>query len=133
MRIAVANTDDATGIDSVSASPQNRSKKGTATDRAVDGNQQSLFGDFPPDGNMVLFTPRERHSKSYATFYLCVFNEGDDVRAELSYPVEVTNGFFVGFSERIILIKPGEWSPSPSDNRDPDNGEMEFDIPVRRK
>jgi len=133
MRIAVANTDDATGVASVSVSPQNRSKKGTATDRAVDGNQKSLFDDLPPDGKVVLFKPRERHSKTYATYYLCVFNEGEDVRAELSYPVEVTNGFFVGFSERIILIKPGEWPPSPSDKRDADDGETEFDIPVRRK
>lgn len=137
MRIAVANTDDATGIDHKDAIPQNRSKKGAATDRSVDLTQQSLFGDEPKkrDDNVVLFVPRARHSRSYVTFYVCVFNEGDVVRAEFSCPIAVENGFFIGFSERIILIGPGEWPPEPKAKKDePKNGDgSEFDIPVRRK
>src|SRR6476620_5634131 len=99
-RMAVANTDDATGLTSDDAVPQNRSKKGAATDRVVDGNQHSLFRLIDADTKVVPFKPRERHSGSYATFYLCVFNEGDEARAEFSCPIEVKNGFFVGFSER---------------------------------
>jgi hypothetical protein len=138
MRIAVANTDDATGIVSDDAVPQNRSKKGAATDRAIDGTQHSLFRFVKEaDAKIVPFKPRERHSGSYATFYVCVFNEGDEVRAEFSCPVEVKNGFFVGFSERIILVGPGEWPPGAKSKRDDkdggEGGEVEFSIPVRRK
>ena len=86
MRIAVANTDDATGLISDDAVPQNGSNKGAATDRVVDSNQHSLFRLIDADTKVVPFRPRERHSGSYATFYLCVFNEGDEVRAEFSCP-----------------------------------------------
>jgi hypothetical protein len=137
MRIAVANTDDASGIDNEDAVPQNRSKKGAATDRAVDGTQQSLFGPTPQrrDDNVVLFVPRRRHSLSYVTFYVCVFNEGDIVRAEFSCPIVVENGYFRDFSERKILVGPNEWPPTPRrKNQDPESGNAsEFDIPVRRK
>jgi hypothetical protein len=132
MRIAVANTDDATGIASDKVTPQNLSRKGTATDRAVDCNQKSLFGYLPHDEKVIPFVPRERHTSTYATYYVCVFVEGVEVRAEFSCPIEVIDGFFVGFSERIILIKPGEWPPEPRDKRE-DGDDTEFDIPVRRK
>src|ERR1700692_4391520 len=139
MRIAVGNTDDATGIDSTDAIPQNRSKKGAATDRAVDGTQQSLFGPEPRkrDEKVVLFVPRTRHSASYVTFYICVFNEGDIVRAEFSCPIAVENGYFGGFSERIILVGPGDWPPEAKIKKpEPESGSgsgSEFDIQVRRK
>jgi hypothetical protein len=137
MRMAVANTDDSTGVDSQAAVPQNRSKKGAATDRAIDGTQQSLFGSIVSkrDEKVVLFVPKERHSSSYVTFYLCVFNEGEVVLAEFSCPIAVENGFFKGFSERIILVGPGEWPPTARAKKDdPDTGDgSEFDIPVRRK
>lgn len=134
MRIAVANTDDATGIASDEVNPQNVSRKGAATDRAVDGNQKSLFRDLPPDEKIIPFVPRERHTSAYATYYVCVFGEGVEVRAEFSCPIKVVDGFFVGFSERIILVKPGEWPPAPMDKREePDSDVTEFDIPVRRK
>lgn len=137
MRIAVANTDDATGIDSPLVCPQNRSKKGAATDRAIDLTQQSLFGPDRSDDDPVVvpFQPRERHSAQYATYYLCVFNEGDDVRAELSCPIQVTNGFFSGLNERIIIVGPAGWPPEPARKRDDgdDGSGSEFNIPVRRK
>jgi hypothetical protein len=99
MRIGVANTDDATGNESPTAVPQNRSKKGAATDRAIDNTQQSLFGSAAAkdDGKIVRFMPRERHSKSYVTYYVCTFNEGDTVRAEFSCPIVVENGFSAAF------------------------------------
>jgi hypothetical protein len=137
MRIGVANTDDATGNESPTAVPQNRSKKGAATDRAIDNTQQSLFGSAAAkdDGKIVRFMPRERHSKSYVTYYVCTFNEGDTVRAEFSCPIVVENGFFGGFSERIILVGPGDWPPKVKLRRDDpaSGGGSEFDIPVRRK
>ena len=51
--------------------------------------------------------------------------------------VEVKNGFFVGFSERIIIVGLGEWPPGSAgkhdDKRGDEGGEIEFSIPVRRK
>lgn len=44
VRFTVANTDDGTGIEN--RIPQQRSKKGPGTDRAVDGNQTSIFDYF---------------------------------------------------------------------------------------
>jgi hypothetical protein len=138
MRIAVANTDDGAGLVSAGMFPQNRSKKGAATDRAVDLNQHSMFADTgeADESVVVQFKPRDTHSDAFTTFYLCVFNEGDDVRAEFSCPIEVVNGFFVGFSERIILLGPGDWPPKIKVvTRGDDTGSngSEYDIPVRRK
>jgi len=137
MRIAVANTDHGTGLVEAGVFPQNRSKKGAATDRAVGQTQNTLFGEMgEPDDKVVKFKPRDTHSASIATFYLCVFNEGDEVRAEFSCPIRVVDGFFVGFSERIILVGPGDWPPKikkpATPDRDTGNG-SDFDIPVRRK
>ncbi|WP_315812294.1 hypothetical protein [Bradyrhizobium sp. SZCCHNR2028] len=137
MRITVANTDEQTGQALPGSIPQNRARKGAATDRAVDGTQQTLFGllTSKPDGKVILFTPRARHSSTYATFYICVFNEGDVVRAEFSCPISVESGFFTGFSERIILVGPGDWPPSVKSRQElkPEASSSEFDIPVRRK
>ncbi len=137
MRIIVANTDDATGRVLEEREPQNRSKKGAATERVIDDTQASLFPPTKSKSKVILFRPSERHSSSYVTYYLCVYCEGDDVRAELSCPVKVENGFFVGFGERILLIGPGGWPPSAKSKRDDagraTGGHAEFNIPVRRK
>ena len=42
--------------------------------------------------------------KSVVYWYLCVYCEGDIVRAELSCPSECEAGFFKTFRERIILL-----------------------------
>ena len=39
-----------------------------------------------------------------AYWYLCVYAEGEIVRAELSCPSSCGNGFFTAFHERIILL-----------------------------
>src|ERR1700722_12302147 len=43
VRIVVANTDDATGLEETGRIPQNRSQKGAATDRVVQANQLSFM------------------------------------------------------------------------------------------
>ena len=40
VRLLVSNTDDGTGVDDVNRFPQNRSKKGAATDSIVQSNQR---------------------------------------------------------------------------------------------
>lgn len=131
LRFTVCNTDDGTGIED--RIPQNRTKKGPATDRWVANNTGWLFS--PSQTPQV--TPIYKGVKqpgTYSTYCLCVFHEGDDVRAELSCPIDASAGFFTGFVERIMLI-------SSADDFEgtkviPDNGgenASEFDVPVSRK
>ena len=44
-----------------------------------------------------------------ANWYLFVYADGDDVRAELSYPKAIEGDQFQGFNERIILVQKDEW------------------------
>ena len=68
-----------------------------------------------------------------ALWYLFVHINGDDVRAELSFPKHIEDGQFKGFNERIYIIKPGEWAsmmPKVDDNEPP---AQDFEINVTRK
>ncbi|MBY5834519.1 hypothetical protein ACC808_35055 [Rhizobium ruizarguesonis] len=61
-----------------------------------------------------------------------MFDDGKDVGAELSRPIELRGGFYVGYSERIWIIRPGEWERIAVENPADDDGQ-DFDITVRRK
>ena len=63
---------------------------------------------------------------------MLVYDDGNDVRAELSRPVVFTGGYFVEYSERIFLIDDGEWSEIELSSPD-EGGEDDIDIDVRRK
>ncbi|MBX5242019.1 hypothetical protein HJC00_27700 [Rhizobium sp. NLR22b] len=63
---------------------------------------------------------------------MCVFDNGKDVRAELSRPIEFRGGFYIGYSERIWIIRPGEWERIAVEMPAEDDGQ-DFDITVRRK
>lgn len=133
IRIAVCNTDDATGVEE--RSPQNRNRKGPAADNSVEGNQGSLF-DYREDAKIVSITVPGKQPGVVVSWYLCVYSDGDARRAELSCPIAAEGGFFTDFHERIILIGPDD--PGTKVKRrgqgadDSDDG-AEFDIPVRRK
>lgn len=135
LRFLVSNTDDVTGIEHPYFQPQNRSKRGPATERAVAINNGSLF-DYMDAPVVVPISRVHRGAGGFISWYLCVYHNGDEVRAELSCPVAVENGFFADFRERIILIGPdGPAGGSirrfgPDDN---ESGGPEFDIPVVRK
>ncbi|HJU15369.1 MAG TPA: hypothetical protein VJ770_02765 [Stellaceae bacterium] len=126
-RIAVVNTDDATGLPG-DRIPQNRNKKGPASEQATTINQQLLPGyDWPrrtPDGQEPV--------SDLPTWHLCVYIEGDEVRAELSLLVEFKSGFFTECSERIILIGQDDWQKLDFGDSSGDLG-PEFDVDVRRK
>jgi len=129
LKLAVANTDDATGIKD--RSPQNRNRKGPGTERAIYGNQGCLFDGQPRHG----IAPISRAGKQpgiYVAWFLCVYAEGDDIRAELSCPVATECGFFSDFIERIVLIGP-EPGPFCLSDQNIDSGDSEFDIQVSRK
>jgi len=99
LRIAVCNSDDGTGV--MGGQPQNRSKKGSATEWAVNGMQLTLDLLLDEATNVIAF---ERAKGGVQIWYLYVYASGDSVRAELSYPSKIENGFFVDYYERIILI-----------------------------
>lgn len=121
-RVTVMNTD--AGTADKSRTPRNRTPKGPATEKVVDLNDQiEMFkrketGAFPED--------------DFELWYLCVFDNGRTVRAELSRPVEFKSNYFVKFSERIFILEDGDWEKvaiaSPSGDADPG-----LKIDVRRK
>lgn len=100
-RIAVSNTDEETGLRS--GRPKSRSTKGDGSRRAVDYNRQPPLPlpEFQEEFNRQLRAAAAAHAHIW---YLCVYNDGEDVRAELSKPARIEDGHFVGWHERIILI-----------------------------
>lgn len=131
IRIVVCNTDDGTTIES--RTPQNYSKKGAATDRAVDVNQLSLFDAIGGDGVVVSINKMQSSVGPVLTYYLCVYSDGDDRRAELACPVSVENGFFTNFVERIFIVG-GDFRDDGDSKRLPDqDGDSEYKITVKLK
>jgi hypothetical protein len=129
VKIAVCNTDDGTGI--TDRQPQNRSKKGAATDRAVSTNQ-TVFGSLLAESVNVIQLSSEG-SNGVVYWYLCVYCEGDVVRAELSCPSECEGGFFKTFRERIFLIGGDDDSSGVRVRRDVPDSDAGFEISVIRK
>lgn len=128
IKIAVVNTDDGTGIEN--RHPQNRSKKGAATDRAV-SNNQGVLPNILDDANNVI--QLQKPSGGVVYWYLCVYCEGDVVRAELSCPLECENGFFKSFHERILLISGDDDNTRLRILTDSPTAVPDFEINVKRK
>lgn len=120
--IAVVNTDAGTCEDA--RSPRNRTLKGPASEAVVDLNSQGL-----------LFTRDEMGPAAdlpYSLWYLCIFDDGERVRAELSQPVKYKAGFVIEYRERIFILRDGEWEKvaieAPANDM-----EQELEIDVFRK
>jgi|GEM_PF-547936 len=131
VKIAVANTDDGTGIPD--RQPLNRSKKGSATDRLIQSNQGTFVDILDQAMNVIsLLGPQEDKS---VLWYLCIYAEGDLVRAELSCPTLSEGGYFKEFSERIIIVGPDDHDDYVKRRFSDDDGGAgeEFDISVTRK
>ena len=130
IKIAVSNTDEGTGLED--KMPQNRSRKGAATDRVVSGNQ-GVFAPILETASNVIQLKNPPGGVIY--WYLCVYCEGDDVRAELSCPLECENGFFKEFHERIILIGRDDGDGGVRLRREGPDGASDFgfEIHVTRK
>lgn len=123
IRIACVRTDDATGIPG-ERDPQNRSPKGALNERATTVNQLSLSGadEWPkPEGQV----------DEYETRYLCIYIEGDVVRAEFSRFDGFEDGHLTDCYERIMLLGVGDWEPL--DFSDDSDLEPDLDIDIRRK
>lgn len=98
-QIAVMSTDSGTA--DRDRSPRNRTIKGPASEKIVDlNNQYELF-------KLDEMAPHE--DAPYSLWYLCIYDNGSKVRAELSRPVEFTAGYISKFSERIFILEDGDW------------------------
>jgi hypothetical protein len=125
LKIAVANTDDATG--NARVFPTNRSKKGALGKQAALLNQLAL----PFIGWRT--EPDEAKIAGCSTWYLCLFINGETVRAELSRPTLIEKGYFADWSERLLLVDSDDgWRRVASPKIDNDDG-PEFRVQVSRK
>lgn len=127
IRFAVISTDAGTANPDIS--PRNRTHKGPASERIADLNNQIELPLVDRAGNPI---SRKEDGDGYTLWYLCVFDDGSDVRAELSNPIDFKSGYFVKFSERIFILGPGEWEKVIVTNPDEDSGDS-LTIDVRRK
>lgn len=127
IRVAVVSTDAGTCIKT--RSPRNRTCKGPAAEKVTDLNNQTEM-DFVDQSGRPL--PRIENVSDYTMWYLCIFDSGSTVRAELSMPVIFRSGYFIKFAERIFIIGSGEWDEiehvEPREEAEPD-----FEIEIRRK
>jgi len=132
VRLLVSNTGDGTGIEADDRFPQNRSKKGAATDRIVQTNQ-GAFEFMEEATNVVAFPKAADAEHGLASWYVCVYSDGQDIRAEVSCPTDIEGGFFTGFSKRIIIIGDDGSGVGPIDGSKTDGDVIEIDIPIARK
>jgi len=134
VRIVVCNTDDGTCLNG--RTPQNRSRKGPATQRLVDNNQGDLFeaGHIAHPDSVIRLRPvkTEAASPDVRTYMLCVFCQDDELRAELSFATRSSAGFFAKFEERIF-ISGGDAGKLDGVKRKESDDASEFEIPVKRK
>lgn len=113
-RMSVMNADSR--VCDRSRSPRNRTSKGPMAERTTDlNNQYELFRE-----HHIRMAKHE--SLSLPLWYLCVFDDGKDVRAEISCPIEYSGGRFIKYSERIFVVNDGDWQKistiSPDDDYD---------------
>ena len=127
IKIAVCNTDDGTGIET--ALPQNRNKKRSGVENLVRENQ-TVFQSLWDEANVL---PISSDAFGTTFWYLCVYADGDVVRAELSCPTDCEGGYFKFFKKRIILIGADGTADDGVRRRGEDDGKPDFDIVVTRK
>lgn len=128
IKVIMVNTDDATGLNIPGRPPENRNKKGPATDQAVSLNQQLVFEGFEVAENVI----RLDQQSGIQHWFLMVYAQGDVVRAELSYPARFKRGFFKAFRKRIVLIG-GDGGDDDGVKARRDEPDADLDIQVTRK
>ncbi|MER8644395.1 hypothetical protein [Mesorhizobium sp. M1252] len=124
MKIVFQNSDSACEDD---RDPKAISDKGPAAARAVDLGQMSLFPEFEIEAQ------QQKARENASLWYLCVYINGDDVRAELSFPQSIEEKQFKNFNERIYIIRPGEWASIMPKQDDDETPSRDFEINVTRK
>ncbi len=134
VRVVVVNSTKGTGC--VPGAPFNVARKGPRSREAALENQQLVF-DIAGFREEQARRVRMEKAAKYATWGLCVFVDGDTVRAELSQATAFKRGFAVKWEERIILIGDGAPPLGAVEIAPPDTGDdglsPEFPIEIHRK
>ena len=130
LRVAVINTDEATGIVKGSRAPQNRLPKGSTAERAVSANQIIEQMSLALSGGGMR-APEPANVDDYQTWHFCIYVRGDTVRAELSRFNGYSDGFLSDCRERILIVGDGEWTALDIGGAG-DPGPV-FDFEIRRK
>ncbi len=123
LKIAALSTDEGTA--DVSRHPKNRTVKGPASERVVHLNNQLEFFEPEEMGPAV--------ESQYSMWYLCIYDDGKRVRAELSRPIEFKGGYVTRFGKRIFLLQDGDWEKVIVTKPDAATIQSNFEIDVRRK
>jgi len=131
VKIAVSNTDEATGVEN--QTPQNRSPKGSATDRVIYENQAIFTDIIESTTNVIPMSAPGLGEIGMVHWYLCVFCDGEIVRAELSCPAKCASGYFTGFYERIMLLTDHDENRGIAIRPDGPIEDSGFEVPVTRK
>lgn len=98
--------------------------KGPAAIRAIDNGQGSLFPEIEE---------AEEIRDNATIWYLFVYINKDDVRAELSWPKPISAQQFIAFRERIFLIQKGEWGTVAPIVDISGDDLLDFEVNVTRK
>jgi hypothetical protein len=132
VRVVVVNSTVGTGLEL--GAPLNVAKKGPRSAESALENRQMVL-DLAGFQEERARRIRLAEAAKYATWCLCVFVDGDTVRAELSQPVGFSRGYVTRWEERILLIGDGippmEIRVAPP-NED-DGLSPEFPINIQRK
>ena len=128
LRIAVMNADGGAGtLDGV---PQNRSRKGAASEEVATINKQLELGG--PNWAPMLENGEGPGFEGYTTWHLCIYIAGEVVRAELSRLHGFEGGYFTGCFEKIVLLGPGDWEKQDFRDGTDDLG-PDFAVEITRK
>ncbi len=126
IRVSVLGTDENTA--NPHQDPQNRTPKGAGSESVTEVNRQ-LRLPFPAIKQPQQSNPND----GYSHWFLCIYDGGETVCAELSCPTEFEGGKVKGFVERILVLGPEEWRDiDPLRGIDDDSG-PEVEISVQRK
>jgi hypothetical protein len=101
--------------------PKAISGKGIASEQLIDVSIAFLFKELEKEH-------QERLNKT--VWFFCVSAIGEDVRAELSLPLGIEGRQFSGFTERIFILKDGDWRPTVIESPKADFSSMSQDYPI---
>lgn len=121
--VVVSTGDDQTGLRH--GHPSTKNPKGDATARKVASNQAQLdFPDLPADSGS---------QEQCISWFLLIYVDEDEIRAELSLPDEINaSGFVKSWAERIILSsvsRGGDAAALADDGEEP----QQFEVAVERR
>lgn len=128
LSIIVASGDAFTGI--AGQTPSTRNDKGPLTREAVQGNQLH-FTDYYGDSDF----PRPTTIPPKQTWILLHYTdkEKDEIRLELSLPVEMSDAGYVHVWQERIVLSPVSFADVGNADDDDDDDDGQLDVPVTRR